>query len=71
MIILAPINCICGESICHANGQCKGCGEYRMLPRELRDGANAIEKATDDFKEAVIAWMNTNNANAEHAERTT
>ncbi len=31
-----------------------------MLPRELADKAKAVEKAKDDFKEAVIAWMNAN-----------
>ena len=58
--MLAIVNCACGESICHDDGRCKGCGKYRMLPRELADKAKAVEKAMDDFKEAVIAWMNAN-----------
>jgi hypothetical protein len=32
-----------------------------MLPRELADKAKAVETAMDDYKTAVIAWMNANN----------
>jgi hypothetical protein len=31
-----------------------------MLPRELSDKAKAVEKAMEDFKDAMIAWMNAN-----------
>ncbi len=58
--MLAIVNCLCGESICHEDGRCKRCGKYRMLPRELAEKAKAIEKAVEDFKDSMIAWMNAN-----------
>lgn len=58
--MLATVNCSCGESICTDDGRCERCGKCRMLPSELADKAKAMEKAMDDFKEAVIAWIDAN-----------
>lgn len=69
--MLVIVNCTCGESICRHDGRCKGCGKYRMLPSELEDKAKAIEKAVDDFRESVIAWMNANTSATDSRDAST
>ena len=61
--MLAIVNCLCGESICDFDGRCIRCGKYRMLPRDLVEKAKVVEKAMDDFKDAVVAWMNAKEGN--------
>lgn len=58
--MLSVINCTCGESICNDDGRCKRCGKYRMLPMELSEKSNNVDKAIEDLKTAVIEWMNKN-----------
>ena len=60
LTMMASVNCLCGESICHDDGRCKRCGKYRMLPRELADKVEVVEKALGDLKDTMIAWMNAN-----------
>ena len=58
--MMTVVYCSCGENLCNRDGECIKCGKRRMLPHDLNARLDAITTAVEDFKTAVVEWMNKN-----------